>query len=261
MRTRSRHAFSGLVAIVLALSLTACGQGATSTATKSGADASAAAGASKTPGEMSLKDFAAAMASNQTGQSYHTDMVIDMVAKAGKTSIRASGDYGPTPAGPGLRMTMETPMGKIKVIMIGKDFYMLMPFMTDKWQKMDQKSAEEAQAGSDPEAYVKMLESASKVEFIGNEDVDGQSADHYKVTLPKEAVAKAQGTPLEALKSISDDIVYDIWLNGAKQPVKMVNKMTMDGQGLTTTVTFSNYGQEVTIKAPPANRVVDFKMP
>ena len=80
MRTRSRHAFSGLVAIVLALSLTACGQGATSTATK-------------TPGEMSLKDFAAAMASNQTGQSYHTDMVIDMVAKAGKTSMRASGSW------------------------------------------------------------------------------------------------------------------------------------------------------------------------
>ncbi|WP_170835558.1 LppX_LprAFG lipoprotein [Arthrobacter alpinus] len=163
-------------------------------------------------------------------------------------------------------------MGQIDMIIVdGKVFIklpaaMLLGTAEQPWVEVDEASSNPAIAAmwtslkptlesSPVDTYSDFIQATSSVTLVGPETVDGVKTNHYKVDvdpskLPADSQEKAQ---LEAAGLTS--IPTEMWIDESGRPVKLTQKMDVQGQGLSTTMTFSDYGSPVYITAPPAGEI------
>jgi hypothetical protein len=95
-----------------------------------------------------------------------------------------------------------------------------------------------------------------KVTFVGEEDVDGESLDHYELTLDTKKLktlirgdAGAAGMPKK--------LTYDLWLDDEDRIRQ--GEMTMGSLGSVSMV-MSDFDEPVEIVAPPADQVIEMPM-
>ena len=90
-----------------------------------------------------------------------------------------------------------------------------------------------------------------KVTFVGAESVDGVDADHYRVVVDSAAMFRAMKQ--HTVPGMPKNLVYDMWLDDHD----LLRRMQFEVAGQSVDMSMSRWGVPVSVKAPPASKVVD----
>lgn len=116
---------------------------------------------------------------------------------------------------------------------------------------------------TDPENMFKAMQDPKTFELLGQEEIDGVATNHYNVVMDSAAYAKAMELPDMVATMMPKEIGIEMWLDADNQPRKFVQEMELPTQGggekqaSTTTGTYSDFGLDVEIEAPPADEVTE----
>lgn len=270
-RLAQRRIAAAILALPLALtSLTACGEEENPIAAELNESSSSpsveiespepAAETEATGEEIDPAEFVQRV---RTGMESSTTAHLEMTSQGSTAGLTASGDvdYSTTP--PSMNLTMAGAMagGQILMIMVDGVMYMKMDELTNgKFIKMDLEEAA-ASTGQDltsemdiGESFAAMEDAIETVTFVGTEDVDGDELSHFTVLLDPDlmnAAKSGKGNKMGMPKQVS----YEVWLDSDDR----FRKTFMDmGKKLgSITMTLSDWGQDVEIKAPPADQVTE----
>ncbi len=118
---------------------------------------------------------------------------------------------------------------------------------------------------TDPETMFKAMEAPQELELLGTEEIDGVETNHYKVVVDTAAYMRTMGMPEGLATSMPDDVGVEMWVDADNLPRRFHQELeiptSLAGQtsGSTTTTdgTYSDYGSDVSIEAPPASEVAD----
>ena len=160
-----------------------------------------------------------------------------------------------------MAMTMSMPAlgdGEAEVRLVDGFMYMKMPGQTDgKFIKLDlsDPSGPLASLGSltdafDPTRSFDMFaEGLTKVVDLGEADLDGETLDHYRLTIDTSKVEAFKDLP--GASGIPETLDYEMWVDDEFR----MRGMDMDLPTGKTTVRYTDLGEPVDIKAPPASQV------
>lgn len=194
-------------------------------------------------------------------KSGSTHMVMTM---KGQGATSAEGDVSYGAGNPAMRMSLKMPqLGSKKIHMRYVDdvIYMQIPPMTPagKFIVIDPKDQSSPLAKNfeglsqqmDPLNGVKSLESAvTSVDLVGKGDVDGTSADHYRVVVDAAQVMKKMKQPVPS--GMPESMTYDLWLDEDD----LIRKMTFGAAGTMVEMLLSGWGEPVNVQRPAAADIV-----
>jgi hypothetical protein len=255
-----RRTAAATVAIVALTGLGACGDdepNATDTTDTSAAVEPADAGETVDP-ESFVDDVLGGLEDASTAH-------LAMTMEGGPAGITMEGDvdYSATP--PNLAMTMTNELmggGEMQIRLVDGVMYMQMPDVgRSKWVKLDLGGEgspldENLMKQMDPGAQLETFkDSVTKVEFVGDEDVDGETLKHYTMTVRSDAFRELQdqlGT--EGGEDLPEVVTYDVWTDSDG----MLRQTEVElGKLGSVTITISDWGQPVDIEAPPESDVIE----
>jgi len=253
--------------------LTACNEAAKTDASSSGgasasssaapADDSSAAPSGGSAAHLTQANFVDAV----TKAPYDAGSAHMVMSMRGQLSMKAEGDAVYKKSGPEMTMTMTMAQmghGTMELRLVDGIVYMTIPSVTPpgKFLKIDPKDSSNPMAKSfgalstqmDPMASIEaMRTSLRNVKYVGPESVDGEDADHYKVTIDSAAMMRA--TKQKAVPGMPKTLTYDMWVDSKN----LMRRVTFDMAGMTVDMSLSKWGEPVTVTAPPARKVVDSK--
>jgi hypothetical protein len=260
------------VAAVLPLalgSLAACGSSdSSSTAADPAAsttgpttDASTSAGSTGTAGQtVDSGDFLAMV---KAGARKLTTARFTMKMDASGSQISADGALDMTGHSPAMKLSMDLAgMGTpTEMIMLDGNMYIGLPGSSGHYMKMDLTdpngplgSMGNTLGGIDPKSLMGQMSADvfEKVVYDGTETVGGQQLKHYSVTLDTRAVPLLEGMPSSSTASLPKTMDYDLWLDdqGRMAQFQMLMKKV-----LSMTMTYSDFGAAVDIRAPKPSQV------
>jgi hypothetical protein len=222
---------------------------------------SSSSSASSPAGPLTAKTLVPALKSAvQDKPSAHVRMAL---TGNGQT-LMAKGDIRFT-KDPAMSMTMSGPMlgqGAAEMRVLDGFVYMSIPSLTPagKFVKLDANDPN-GPMGSGIGDLAKQLDPTSafdafsaglrKVDYLGKQTVSGEELSHYRLTVDSKAVAKDEGHPLPP--NVPSTLHYDLWLDGQNLMRKL--EFTL-GKQASVTMTTSNWGEPVTVKAPPKNDII-----
>lgn len=163
-------------------------------------------------------------------------------------------------------------LGQLEMILIDGKVYIKLP-TTMKMTTNEQPWLEVSEGSSNPaiaamwtslkptlesspvDTYSNFIQATSSVTLVGPDTVDGVKTNHYNVVIdPSKLSPKSkEKAQLEAAGLTS--IPTEMWIDESGRPVKLTQKLEVQGQTLSTTIAFSNYGSPVTVTAPPAGEI------
>ena len=256
--TRTRWA-GLLTAGALTLALGACSGddgGASSTSATAGTTTEAAA--TETEAETSAPEvaegeeidpaeFVAMMKS--PGEAMLSSYTMTMSMKTGGEDVTLEGAVDVSGESPALDMDMEIPgAGAMEMRMIDGRLFMSMAGITPEGKFMEvppEQLGDTATALEEVDITAQMdtwEESARKVVYVGEEDVDGQTMRHYQVTVDSAAASSAMG----------EEFVYEVWLDDEN----LMRKLAFEMDGVVTEMTADNWGEEQDIEIPAEEDIV-----
>ncbi|MFP5253564.1 MAG: LppX_LprAFG lipoprotein [Actinomycetes bacterium] len=202
-----------------------------------------------------LAAMKAAVAENESAHLV-MDISGDGQSMTGEGDVSYAGDTT------SMQMVMQAPQlgaGTIEVRLVDDVMYMAMPPMTPdgKFLEFDLNDPNNplgdlggVTQGDPLETFAAFDKGLKTAEYVGREQVDGEEMDHYVLTVDGKAAAKAQGAPAG---SVPDEITYDLWLDD-RDLMRRV-QYTMAGGGVT--ISMSDWGKPVTVKAPPRSAIME----
>ncbi len=122
---------------------------------------------------------------------------------------------------------------------------------------------------SDPAKILDFLRASGDVEEVGRERLDDVDTTRYRATIDARRLLEEQRGPQgagaargldEFLDTIGDSAIpADVWIDDDNLVRRMAIKMSMPGQSIAADVQLdlSDYGTEISVKAPPAAEVAD----
>jgi hypothetical protein len=186
-------------------------------------------------------------------------VTMDIAADQGDMS--GEGDMELTDGKVAMAMDMSMPAlgdGTVEMRLVDGFMYMKMPGQTGgKFIKLDL-SDPSGPLGSlsgltdafDPsKSFDTFAEGLSKVVDLGEDDLDGEALDHYRLTVDTSKVEAFEGLPGSA--AIPETLEYDMWVD---EDFRM-RGIDMDLPTGQTTVRYTDLGEPVDIEAPPASQV------
>jgi len=110
---------------------------------------------------------------------------------------------------------------------------------------------------ADPGRSIAALdEGMQTLDKVGGEELDGVATTQYRAVVDTEKALAASGVsenmPPEAAAQLPKTLTYDVWVGDDDG---LIRKMTFDLLGQTSELTFSDWGEDVEIEAPPANQI------
>jgi hypothetical protein len=157
----------------------------------------------------------------------------------------------------------------MELILLGEAMYMKAPALGagDKWIKIDLSDPNSLLGmigkATDPEVMFKAMESPKKLELVGTEDVDGVSTNHYRITMDPAQYLEAMGLPSAMAQTLPKELVTEMWVDADNLPRKFSQTMEVPSASggaptsQTSEGTYSDFGTEVDIQAPPADEVTE----
>jgi hypothetical protein len=113
----------------------------------------------------------------------------------------------------------------------------------------------------DPALLVKAFRATTQVKRVGPAKVAGVDTTHYAVTVDTAKVLRllamqemSESHAQEAQKYLPKTFTYDVWLDSAQRPVRIKAAYS----GVAVDLTFTSWGQPVSVQAPPASQVSKF---
>lgn len=163
-------------------------------------------------------------------------------------------------------------MGQIDIVIVDGKVYVKLPAAMgvttaeQPWVEVNEASSNPTIAAmwtslkpsletSPVDTYSNFIQATSSVTFIGPETVDGVETNHYNVVVDpsKLPVGSQEKAQLEAAGL--ESIPTEMWIDESGRPVKLVQKLDIQGQAFSTTMNFSDYGTAVDISAPAAGEI------
>ena len=157
----------------------------------------------------------------------------------------------------------------MEMILVDKAMYMKSAGLGtgDKWLKIDLSDPDSLFGmigkASDPEVMFKAMESPKKLELLGSEDVDGTPTNHYRITMDPTQYLEAMEFPAAMADMMPKELVTEMWVDADDLPRKFAQTLDMPAAGggggstSTTEGTYSDFGTDVEIEAPPAAEVTE----
>lgn len=107
----------------------------------------------------------------------------------------------------------------------------------------------------DPQSMIDQMspDAFQKVTDLGQESVGGQSLEHYRIVLDTAGATKMLGN-LPSSASMPKQIGYDMWLDDQNRMAKFTMTMKKVAR---VTATYSDYGADEHITAPPASQITE----
>jgi hypothetical protein len=155
------------------------------------------------------------------------------------------------------------------MILLGQAMYMKSPDLGtgDKWLKIDLSDPDSLFGmigkATDPEVMFKAMETPKKLELVGTEEVDGVETNHYRITLDPTQYLKAMEFPAAMAEMLPKELVTEMWVDADNLPRKFAQTTEIAAMGggkptsSTTEGTYSDFGTDVEIEAPPASEVTE----
>jgi hypothetical protein len=272
------------------ITLAGCGGTAVSgSASAPGAGGAAPQGSSSSGQQIKTVADLGAIVQHNTGtkNAAHITMAMNV---SGMGAVNATGDVKFGGGQIAEHMTMTLPgMGDMEMVMIGTTSYIKIPSSmagmpgvnTGKpWTKFDMNSmgAGTNSFGStanlanqaDPTQLISTITQAGTITNVTHDTVDGASTTHYAITVDvQKMIANLGGSNSAAQKQAMSQwgiktMPFDIWVNSDNLPVKITTDIAMGGMTgsassqANVTVNYTNWGESVTIAAPPADQVGTF---
>jgi hypothetical protein len=157
----------------------------------------------------------------------------------------------------------------MELILVDKAMYMKSDGLGtgDTWLKIDLSDPNSLFGmigkATDPEVMFKALESPKDLELLGSEDVDGTPTNHYRITMDPTQYLKAMEFPAAMADMMPEELVTEMWIDADNLPREFAQTLDMPAPGgggssaSTTEGTYSDFGADVEIEAPPADEVTE----
>ncbi len=250
----------------LLVTVSACGGTAEEESTSAGSSAtSSSIPASERDDGYDAEELVAAMkAAVQEQQSTHIAMEM---STTGQPKTTAEGDVSYEGDTTAMRLSMQVPQAvadDVEMRLVDGMLYLAMPPMTPegKFVELDTKDADGplgdlgGMAKGDPLSTLDGFESGLEdVEYVGEESVQGEDLDHYVLTVDAKKAAAAQGAGADELPPGARSLDYDLWLDSED----LIRRMEFSQGTGSIVITMSDWGEPVTVEAPPASAIM--KMP
>ncbi|KQV71501.1 hypothetical protein ASC64_05690 [Nocardioides sp. Root122] len=161
----------------------------------------------------------------------------------------------------------------MELILLDKAMYLKSPDLGtgDKWLKVDLSDPNSLFGmigkATDPEVMFKAMEAPKKLELVGTEEVDGVETNHYRITLDPAKYIAAMDFPSGMADMMPKELVTEMWVDGDDLPRKFSQTLEVPsaagGKPTSTTSegTYSDFGTDVEIEAPPADEVTEDMFP
>lgn len=155
------------------------------------------------------------------------------------------------------------------LVLLDQVMYMKSPDLGtgDKWIKIDLSDPNSLFGmigkATDPEVMFKAMEKPKNLELVGSEEVDGVETNHYRITLDPSKYLDAMGFPASMAEMLPKELVTEMWVDADNLPRKFSQTMEVPSAAggaatsQTTEGTYSDFGTEVDIEAPPADEVTE----
>ena len=120
---------------------------------------------------------------------------------------------------------------------------------------------------TDPEVMFQALKTPEKLELVGEEEVDGVATHHYRISIDPADYLEAMDFPTAMKEFLPQEMVTEMWVDGDNLPRKFAQTIETPSQAggdpvpSTTEGTYSDFGQDVDIEAPPADQISDQGLP
>ena len=276
-RSTLRRTAAAAAAVLALTSLAACGGGSdddkSSNDAGSGSGSEPSDGASADSGDESDApddDATEEDAGDPIEKSEFIDLYLDAMDKAttatmkmnfgGAVAIEGTGsaDFSTTP--PSMKLSISDPSTGQDQEMILVDGIMYLALKPKKYIEFDL-SDPNSPLGSglteqlDPTAMAEVFEKGITASaYIGEEDVDGESMEHYRVTLDSASLLDEADLPSDApTDAIADEITFDMWFDDDGNFRRQEASLGVTGG--TVELSYDNWGDPVSIKAPPESQI------
>lgn len=156
----------------------------------------------------------------------------------------------------------------MELILLDQAMYMKSPALGtgDTWIKIDLSDPHSLFGmigkATDPEVMFKAMQSPEKLELIGTEDVDGVATHHYRITMDPSQYLAAMDFPAAMADMLPKELVTQMWIDADNLPRKFAQTIEVPSASgaatsSTTEGTYSDFGTDVEIEAPPADEVTE----
>lgn len=274
MKSTHRRWAGMLTAGALGLSLVACGGDdpagqttapptGTSQESAAGTDAAEETAADTSDGtageaegqEVDVQEFLAMLKS--PGEEKLSSYTLEMVMSMGGQDMDMSGRADLSGDTPAFDIEMTLPgMGDAHMILAGGEVYMSMPGVTEEGKFLQVPKEQLGDVASQLDeiditsTWDAWDEGASKVVFVGEDDVDGQQMRRYEVTVDTDAALDASGQTGEdaaaASAMMGEELTYDLWVDADN----LMRKVTFELDGAVSEIRTDNWGEPMDIEAP-----------
>jgi hypothetical protein len=219
----------------------------------------------ESPAELSAADFyPSVMAAMQEAETFAFEIVTESAGQSQTMTGQARfGDEGVQmhASGSGAQA--------MELILVGKAMYMKSADLGtgDKWLKIDLSDPDSLFGmlgkATDPAVMLKAMEEPKKLELVGSEEVDGVVTNHYRITLDPAQYLDAMDFPAAMTDMLPQELVTEMWVDADDRPRQFEQTMEVPAMGggkpttSTTRGTYSDFGTDVEIQAPPASEVTE----
>lgn len=216
--------------------------------------------------EVDVQEFLAMLKS--PGEEKLSTYTLEMVMSMGGQDMDMSGKADLSGDSPAFDIEMTLPgMGDAHMILAGGEVYMSMPGVTEEGKFMQVPKEQLGDVASQLDeiditsTWDAWEEGASKVVFVGQDDVDGEQMRRYEVTVDTEAALDASGQTGEdaaaASAMMGEELTYDLWVDADN----LMRQVTFELDGTVSKITTDNWGEPMDITAPAADQIQEIGVP
>jgi len=157
----------------------------------------------------------------------------------------------------------------MELILLGQAMYMKSAELGtgDTWIKIDLSDPDSLFGmigkATDPEIMFEAMQSPKLLELVGTEDVDGVATNHYRITMDPSQYLAAMEFPAAMADMLPKELVTEMWIDADNLPRKFTQTIEVPSAAggaatsSTTEGTYSDFGTDVEIEAPPADEVTE----
>lgn len=210
--------------------------------------------------EIDAEEFVALMVS-AFQKATTANLTMEMTAGGQDIDVTGQADYSSDPMSMRMDMSGMGGTGDMTMIMVDNVMYMKLAQMSEKFIKLDLDDPSNPLGGSftgqlDPRAQAEVIEQGLRAAtYVGEEDVDGETLDHYAATVDSEAMLSEMDVDAAAAGALPEEITYDLWFDQDGFYRQMV--VDMGAAAGEVLIRFDDWGTDVDIEAPAADEVTD----
>jgi hypothetical protein len=245
-----RRVATSAAATALALTLTACGGDDTAKDTSS----SSGATASTTPGGELTADQFATVIKTALDKATTAHLTMDL---GGSGTAEGDADWTKSPPEMAMTMSMAQLGGDVEARLVDGTMYLKGATFGDKWVSipLDDPNSPLGSLGGSLDV-TKSLEhfaaAVTTVKDVGTETVDGDSLEHYSTTVDKaKLLDQLPSAAAGAAGSLPKTLTQDWWFDSDG----LIRQFSFAYGSTPLTFKLSNWGEDVSIEAPPSDQV------